>query len=180
MTRVAASLQFMEVCLRGRERQPCGSASTWGADMDLRVRATAVHIEDGSILLLRQDVPEAGRGWSLPGGALEAGESLAGCLEREMLEETGLQVVADRLLYVADRISAARHVLHVTFETRRVGGELSIGHEPEPGANPIFAVEMVPVARLTEHGFTRRFMGLVASGFPDAGRYVGDIASIGL
>ena len=147
--------------------------------MSPKVRATAVLIEDGHILLVEQRVNET-RGWSLPGGALEMGESLEACLVREMREETGLDVAVDRLLYLCDRIENGRHVVHITFAVRRVGGELRVGLEPEAGADPIKSVNMVPVAALGEYGFSPRFCELVASGFPASGTYQGNVENIGL
>ena len=145
----------------------------------MKVRATAALIEDGRILLVEQRVNDA-RGWSLPGGTLEEGEALGACLAREILEETGLDVVVERLLYVCDRIACGQHVVHITFAVRRAGGCLRVGCEPEAGANPIKSVEMVPLASLDAYGFSRRFCELVAAGFPDSGTYQGDIANIGL
>jgi len=145
----------------------------------MKVRATAVLVEDGRILLVEQRVNES-RGWSLPGGTLEEGEMLGACLARELVEETGLHVVVDRLLYVCDRIAQGRHVLHITFAVRRAGGSLQVGHEPEAGANPIKSVQMAPVASLGAYGFSPRFCELAAAGFPDGGTYRGDIANIGL
>ena len=58
---------------------------------------TGIVIEDGRLLLLNQDTPNTGRSWSLPGGKLEEGETLAGALVREMKEETGLDVEPGRL-----------------------------------------------------------------------------------
>jgi ADP-ribose pyrophosphatase YjhB (NUDIX family) len=53
-----------------------------------------VHDAAGRLLLVRRR-NEPGRGlWSLPGGRVEAGESLARAVEREVLEETGLVVRA--------------------------------------------------------------------------------------
>ncbi len=52
---------------------------------------------EGEVLLqLRRD----GRYWSLPGGALEPGESLEDAARRELLEETGLSAKGLRLLTV--------------------------------------------------------------------------------
>jgi ADP-ribose pyrophosphatase YjhB (NUDIX family) len=53
-----------------------------------------VHDAAGRILLIRRG-HEPGRGlWSLPGGRVEGGESLAQAVEREVREETGLDVTA--------------------------------------------------------------------------------------
>ena len=60
---------------------------------------------EGRVLLIkRRFEPLAGR-WSLPGGALEVGETLAEGLAREMMEETGLDVVVGPLVDVFDRIT---------------------------------------------------------------------------
>jgi ADP-ribose pyrophosphatase YjhB (NUDIX family) len=67
----------------------------------MRVRVTGIVIEDGRLLLLNQDTPNAGRSWSLL-GKLDDGETLAGALVRAMKEETGLDVEPGRLLYVCD------------------------------------------------------------------------------
>lgn len=147
--------------------------------MHPKVRATAVLIEKEQILLVQQRVDDA-RGWSLPGGALEAGESLADCVAREVKEETGLDVAVGRLLYVCDRIEGSRHVVHVTFAVRREGGQLQVGAEPEAGANPIHDVRMVPLTSLGDYGFSPRFCDRVAAGFPDGGTYQGALSNIGL
>lgn len=48
----------------------------------------------GRLLLVRRG-HDPGRGlWSIPGGRVEAGESLAAAIEREVMEETGLTVQA--------------------------------------------------------------------------------------
>ena len=60
---------------------------------------------DGRVLLVkRRFEPLAGR-WSLPGGALEVGETLAEGLAREMREETGLEVDVGPVVDVFDRIT---------------------------------------------------------------------------
>jgi 8-oxo-dGTP diphosphatase len=53
-----------------------------------------IHDASGRLLLIRR-AHDPGRGlWSLPGGRVEAGESLAQAVEREVREETGLDVTA--------------------------------------------------------------------------------------
>jgi 8-oxo-dGTP diphosphatase len=63
-----------------------------------------VFVEGRVLLVKRRFEPLAGR-WSLPGGAVEVGETLAEGLAREMLEETGLDVVVGPVVDVFDRIT---------------------------------------------------------------------------
>jgi len=64
-----------------------------------------VVLAGGRVLLVkRRFEPLAGR-WSLPGGALEVGETLTGGLAREMREETGLDVDVGPVVDVFDRIT---------------------------------------------------------------------------
>lgn len=150
-----------------------------GKSLKIKTRVTGVLIENDQLLLVKQKVNSA-RGWSLPGGTLEFGETLAECMIREMREETGLQVVIEKLLYICDRIEADRHVLHITFMLQRIGGSLQLGYEPETFANPITDIQMVPIIQLPRYGFTEQFCNLVRLGFPNHGSYMGSIENIGL
>jgi len=145
----------------------------------VHVRVTGVVIEDGRILLLNQDTG-TGRSWSLPGGKVEDGETLAAALVREMREETGLDVEPGRLLYVCDHLPGdSTHVVHLTFEARRVGGivgQVTAGLD----TRPIRGVEFVKLADLPSLGFSQRFGDLAMAGFPGAGSYMGPKAAIGL
>jgi ADP-ribose pyrophosphatase YjhB (NUDIX family) len=150
-------------------------------EVNQKVRATVVLIEERQILLVQQRVSASlERRWSLPGGTLELGETLEDCAIRETKEETGLHVSVDRLLYVCDRIQDGNHVVHITFAVRRIGGRLEVGAEPEPEANPITDVRMVPLESLCELGFTERFRDLAMQDFPDSGTYQGLVQNIGL
>lgn len=61
-------------------------------------------IRDEAVLLVHQSDEPDSDFWVLPGGGLEEGESLDQCAEREVFEETGMTVKAERLLYVEEFI----------------------------------------------------------------------------
>ncbi|MHB1912084.1 MAG: NUDIX domain-containing protein, partial [Acidimicrobiales bacterium] len=58
----------------------------------------AVVVDDDRLLLIRRGHGPAAGEWSVPGGRVEAGETLAEAVVREVLEETGLEIVCDDLL----------------------------------------------------------------------------------
>ena len=90
--------------------------------------AHGVLIEDGRILLVgnawNSDGPPI---WSLPGGRAEDGEPLPATLVREFREETGLDVAAGPLLYVAEAQSPTtrQHFLTCAFAVQHSGGTLA-------------------------------------------------------
>jgi ADP-ribose pyrophosphatase YjhB (NUDIX family) len=73
-------------------------------------------IRDGKRLLLvkRAQAPFAGT-WSLPGGHVEGGESLADAAAREVQEETGIAATTLRRIDVAEVIAGDRHFVLTIF-----------------------------------------------------------------
>jgi len=89
--------------------------------------------DEGRVVLVeRRHEPLAGQ-WSLPGGSLELGETLAAGTAREMLEETGLVVDVGPMIEVFDRIlldedgKIRYHFVLIDYLCRPRGGQLRAG-----------------------------------------------------
>jgi 8-oxo-dGTP pyrophosphatase MutT (NUDIX family) len=86
---------------------------------------TIVRNRAGDVLLIRRTDND---NWSLPGGAMDLGESLGEAAIRETLEETGIQV---RLTGVSGIYTNPNHVLEYT-SNGEVRQEFSVVFTAEP------------------------------------------------
>ena len=93
----------------------------------------AVIVHEGRVVIVQRGTEPLKGQWSIPGGALEVGETLRECAEREAREETGLQVEAGEVLEVFDAIYREAdgriqyHYVLIDFACRLVAGELHAG-----------------------------------------------------
>ncbi|HNB22747.1 MAG TPA: NUDIX domain-containing protein [Candidatus Melainabacteria bacterium] len=83
--------------LGGRDRLVCEVCEFVHWDNPKPVTATLVPMESGVVLVKRKYEPYVGD-WCLPGGFMEAREEPEESAQREVFEETGLNVEIDRLL----------------------------------------------------------------------------------
>jgi ADP-ribose pyrophosphatase YjhB (NUDIX family) len=89
----------------------------------------AVVVQNDRVLLVRRGTEPLRGHWSLPGGVLELGESLADGLIREVREETGLEVEPVELVELLDRIHREGervrfHYVIADYLCRVTGGDL--------------------------------------------------------
>jgi len=94
-----------------------------------------VILVDGRVVLIKRRYdPMAGR-WSLPGGAVDVGETLHQGLVREMKEETGLDVEVGPVVDVFDRIThdadggVRFHYVLADYLCRAIGGTPAAGSD---------------------------------------------------
>lgn len=75
----------------------------------------AIAVDNDRLLLVRRGHGAAAGEWSVPGGRVEAGETLAEAVVRELLEETGVEGVCNDLVGWVERISEDSHYVILDF-----------------------------------------------------------------
>jgi 8-oxo-dGTP diphosphatase len=68
------------------------------------VAVGAIVFRDNRVLLVRRGEPPSRDLWAIPGGRVEIGETLQQAAEREILEETGITILAREPVYTFDYI----------------------------------------------------------------------------
>jgi mutator protein MutT len=108
----------------------------------------AVAVDDDQILLIRRGRGPAQGDWSVPGGRVESGETLAEAVVRELAEETGLEGVCEQLVGWVERIGPGFHYVILDFTVTIVSGE-----EPVAGDDAAEAA-WVPLGDVAEMRLT--------------------------
>ena len=99
-------------------------------------------IQDGNKILLQNRVKEDWKGYTLPGGHVEPGESFVDAVVREMKEETGLEIDNPRMVGIKQfPIEGGRYIVFL-FKTESFKGNVVSSDEGE--------MEWVEYDRLSE------------------------------
>jgi ADP-ribose pyrophosphatase YjhB (NUDIX family) len=134
----------------------------------MRVKVRAVLLIDGKLLVSR----ERRRGIEhilLPGGRVQDSESIIDALSREVAEETGLDVVPRRLLYVAEVAgSYGVHDLNLVWLAEPRDPELQIDDDMLVELDSADAQAMLPP-------LIDQIIADVDAGWPPAPRWLGNI-----
>jgi ADP-ribose pyrophosphatase YjhB (NUDIX family) len=107
--------------------------------------------------------------WSLPGGLLELGEKLEAAVQREVLEETGLEVEPLGLFELFERImpdpqgDTEYHYVLADYICRVTGGTLQ-------AASDVSDVRWVPRRQLCDFRVTEGTLAVIERAFADIQR----------
>jgi 8-oxo-dGTP diphosphatase len=103
-----------------------------------------IYNEDKEEILMVNNI---GSGWSLPGGAVEKGETFEQAVIREIKEETGLTIEVESIVAVNEAFfkEKGNHALFITFTAKIIEGEISIQDEDE-----ISEIKWVGIQRANE------------------------------
>lgn len=86
-------------------------------------------IQDGDKILLQNRVKKDWKGYTLPDGHVEPGESFVDAVKREMKEETGLDIINPRLAGIKQfPIENGRYIV-LLFKTEQFSGEVVSSEE---------------------------------------------------
>lgn len=122
-----------------------------------------VVIHRGRVLLIQRGGEPLKGEWSIPGGLLELGEELAEGVQRELKEETGLEVEPLEILEVFDRITrqgsrVQYHFVIIDYVCRLKRGKLA-------PASDVVDARWVRREDLSPYHLTERATSVVLRGF---------------
>jgi len=124
----------------------------------------ALIFDGGRILLVERGHEPLKGWWSLPGGILETGETLANGIRREVREETGLEIEPDEVFEIFERImpdAAGRteyHYVLIDYVCRVTGGSLA-------PASDVSRAAWLREDELSAYRVTEGTLGVVARAF---------------
>ncbi len=115
--------------------------------------------DDDVLLIQRGKAPSYGR-WSIPGGAVEVGETLREAVAREVMEECGIEIELGPVAEIIDRIvpddegRVRFHYVILDFAARYRSGEAKAGSDS-------IGARWVPLADLEQYDLTQQTIEVI-------------------
>lgn len=91
----------------------------------------AIVLDEKNRMLMVKQHHEGKDIWMVPGGAVEESEGIRQAAAREVMEETGLEVKARKLLWHVEEVSERGQRFVDFFLMEITGGSLALGKDPE-------------------------------------------------
>ena len=88
------------------------------------VAVGGIAVVDGALLLVQRARPPQVGHWTVPGGRMEPGESVAQAVERELWEETALKVRCGALVGFTERRGPDYHYVILDFRVTPIGAAI--------------------------------------------------------
>ena len=108
------------------------------------IRYQGAILHHHQLLLIKHREHASGHSyWVIPGGGIEVDEDEEACVQREMHEETHLEVEVVRLLLDEPAAQGSVYQRWKTYLCRPIRGEARPGYEPEDEADQRYAFEQV-------------------------------------
>lgn len=106
----------------------------------IRIRVCGILIKDNALLLLKhRNIGENGYLWIPPGGGVEFLETIKETLIREFKEETTLDIIPDKFLFLNEFIQKPFHAIELFHTVRLIDINQSenLGTDPETPSTPL-------------------------------------------
>lgn len=140
------------------------------------ISAAALIIQQRELLLVNHNKIGQYDFWVPPGGKLQDGESIFDCARRETMEETGLSVELDRIIYIIEYAEPGYHFCKFFIRCKTFSGNLTIANRDQ---DETFLVNARFFSKMDMDGLDVRptvlknqFWDDLETGFPET-RYLG-------
>ena len=135
------------------------------------ISAAALIIQHNQLLLVNHSKDGQYNFWVPPGGKLQGGESIFDCARREAMEETGLSVELDRIVYIVEYADLGYHFCKFFIQCKRFDRTLTLANR-EPGETFLTDARFFSKADMAEIDvrptvLKDRFWADLDAGFPD-------------
>ena len=140
------------------------------------ISAAALIVQQKQLLLVNHRKNGQYDFWVPPGGKLQGGESIFDCARRETMEETGLSVELDRIIYIVEYAEPGYHFCKFFIRCKRFDGSLTLANR-EPVETFLVDARFFSKADMEELDvrptiLKDRFWDDLEAGFPET-RYLG-------